>query len=493
MSGLTFRQRLTLQWTLAFGVLLALVASTIYVGARLYLYADLDAQLRTLAATEVGSSTDGPDGAIHLHEFPLVPSDPQQYVDKVVQIVSEDGRVLLQTSNLDRRDPLLDAVALREARSSELAALSTSIGGRPARVTALPAPLADEIYIVTVGVFTERLAATLSRLAGLLLAVWFGGLALTSVLGFTLASRALLPVGHITRQAAAIARGHFDTRLDEAPFDDEIGRMSRLLNEMLDRLRAAIDANQQFAADASHELRGPLTAIRGEVDVALRRPRSADEYRETLEAVGRQAHELTALTEDLTILVRAREGQGSTPSEMVPLLPLIQASAGRLAGLAGEHDVTMRVEAFPELQALGNPALLAHVFGNLLENAVRYNRQGGRVTVTGAVEPASGADALGSVVVRIADTGIGITQPDRTRVFERFYRVDSSRSRRTGGTGLGLAICREVLDLFGGSITVADSSNDGTIMEVRLPGRGTSGAVTSSHLTPEPARAGSAS
>src|SRR5690606_34931594 len=117
--------------------------------------------------------------------------------------------------------------------------------------------------------FTDRREATLREVRALLIGVGFGSLVLTAMLGMTLASRALAPVGRITTQAAAIAKGEFAARLDEPAADDEIGRMTRLLNEMLDRLRAALDANRNFAADASHELRGPLTAMLGEIDVTM--------------------------------------------------------------------------------------------------------------------------------------------------------------------------------------------------------------------------------
>ena len=479
MTRLTFRQRLTAQWTLSFGVLLALVSTAIYVGARLYLYDELDAQLRTLAATEVASSTDGPNG-IHLHAFPLEEADPLRFVDKFVQVLSPDGQIVLRTPGIDLATPLLAPERVAATLAGDSLMRSVSVDGRSARFTGLPAVTGDQSYVVIVGVFTDRLDASLAYLAWLLASIWLVGLALTGTLGVLLASHVLAPVARITSQAAAIARGQAVQRLGTPRVDDEIGQMTRLLNEMLDRLESAIDVNRRFAADASHELRGPLTAIRGEVDVALRRERTAQEYRETLRTVGDRADELTALIEDLTLLVRAREGRATTPTEATPLLPLLQASAERVADAARAREISLRLDAFPDLEVRANPALLAHVFTNLLRNAIEYNRPHGHVTVGGTL--LADPDGRDQAVVRVTDSGIGVAPADRERIFERFYRVDASRSRQTGGTGLGLAICREVLGLFHGSVSVAGSSTRGTTMEVRLPGRMASSQTTTGPL-----------
>lgn len=488
MSSLSFRQRLTIQWTLSFGVLLALVAGAVYVGARVYLRTDLEAQLRTLASTEIASSFDE-GGKIHLHDFPLPPIEALQYTDKFVQILSPDGTVMLQSSWLEQETPLLAAPARARVLRDEVPIVPITIEGRPGQMTAMVARRPGEAYIVIVGVFTERLHATLRRLGWLLGIAWLSGLTLTGVIGFVLSSRVLAPVGAITRQAAAIARGDVTARLDPPVFDDEIGQMTVLLNEMLDRLCNAIEVNRNFAADASHELRGPLTAIRGEVDISLRRQREPAEYRETLEVVGHQAGELTELIENLTLLVRARDGNAEAAISEVALVPLIRASARRVGRLEPWEDVRLGFDAFPDLVAYANEVLLAHVFDNLLRNAVQYNKRGGVVWVSGALEASRDSEwSASTAIIRIRDTGAGIPQEDWERVFERFYRVDRSRSRRTGGTGLGLPICREVLAVFRGTVRVAESSADGTVLEVRLPGTLVSDQTTTGLLLDEVSR-----
>ncbi len=470
MSFLSFRVRLTLRWTVAFGLLLALANTAIYLGASAYLTRDLDAQLRTLAGTELASAVDEYQG-VHLHDFPVDVFDGGEYADKFVQLFSADGRLLKQSPSLGTAGPLLSAARLREAEAGRSPIFAVDAAGHPGRMIALSAVKDGQTYVMAVGLRSDRLATNLQRLAMLLTVVWALGLLLTAGLGFVLSSRALAPIDRITSRAALIARGEFAARLDPPAVDDEIGRMTGLLNEMLDRLNAALDAHRRFAADASHELRSPLTAIQGEIDVTLKRERTAGEYRATLALVRERLGELTGLTENLMLLVRAQERQTAVDLHEVPLLPLLQQSAARVADQARARGITVSLDRFPAVVAYADPRLLARVFDNLLRNAVQYNRDDGRVTIGGTDEPACESCPTGAVIVRIRDTGMGIPDGERERIFERFHRLDRSRSRRTGGAGLGLAICREVMSLFQGTVKVADSSSEGTTMEVRLPGQ----------------------
>src|SRR5690606_6609274 len=182
----------------------------------------------------------------------------------------------------------------------------------------------------------------------------------TAVVGHRLASRPLQPVDSSTRRAGEIARDRIDARLDPPGIDDEIGRMTLLLNEMLDRLHGVIAANRRFAADASHELRSPLTAIAGEIDVTLKRERSAAEYAETLRVVREQLNEMFALTDDLTLLVQAEERADAVTLRPVPVDALLAGVAHRLAPLAAQRQVQLTLPPLvvPELRVFGDAALL---------------------------------------------------------------------------------------------------------------------------------------
>lgn len=466
----SFRTRLTFRWTLAFGLILALAQVAIYVGARYWSHAELDAQVRTLAATELASAVDEWQG-IHLHDMPVLAPHGAAVATKFAQVISADGHVLMQTTILRQRTPLMDVDTIAQALRGEAPLVDVVAEGRAGRMVGLTTLDKGRRYVVAVGLFSDSVEGMLTRLGWLLCAVWLLGLIATSATGFALASRALQPVDRITTRAAAIARGDFAARLDPPKVDDEIGRMTRLLNEMLGRLNGAIEANRHFAADASHELRSPLTAMAGEIDVALRRPRNEQEYRDTLGLVRERLAEMVSLIENLMLLARADDGAPGGLLREVEANRLVAASMRRLDGLARERGVVLAVESGDALVAYADERLLARALDNVIANAIHYNRDGGRVTVSTGIDPSESADRAASAWIRVRDDGPGVPEAEWERIFQRFFRLDQSRSRRTGGTGLGLAICRAIMTLFHGSIRVVESSPDGTTIELRLPGR----------------------
>ena len=426
--------------------------------------------MRTIAATELASSVDGLD--IHLHEVPSGALSEGQYTEKFVQIFESDGRVRLASASLRDQPALVPIDLVRAALRGQAPLASVAVGRRHGRVTVLAAPVGSRSYAILVGLYRDEVDAHLARLAWLLGTVWVCGVLATSALGYGLASRALGPVVRITRRAERIAAGDFAARLDPLSSQDEVGEMSRSLNSVLERLHGALEAHRRFASDASHELRAPIAAMTGAIDVTLKRPRSAGEYRDALVAVGERLSTLTALCDDLTTLVQAQEGAQGLELTEVSVLTQLEEAAERLASVAAAGGVTIRTDQLPDLVAYAELRLLGRVFDNVLSNAVHYNHEGGQVVLCGSAEERAGDDwKPGMVAITITDTGCGIPAEQSERVFDRFFRLDPSRARLTGGSGLGLAICREVLTVLGGAIRVQSSSSSGTTIEIRVPGR----------------------
>ena len=483
-TSLSLRARLTLRWTLAFGLVLTLALLLVFVSARAFGYAALDMHLRTVAATELASSTD--QGApIHLHEFPVGALNNSEFAPKFSLIYAADGTLVAHTGGFRPGDMELDRGFREDALAGRTPLIDIEWQGRHGRLIALRAEgEGGEPYVLAVGMLADRLDENLRRLLWLLFGVWAAALAVTAIVGHHLASRALQPIDRITQRAGEIARDRIDARLDPPGTDDEIGRMTHLLNEMLDRLHGVIAANRRFAADASHELRSPLTAIAGEIDVTLKRERSAAEYAETLRVVREQLNEMFALTDDLTLLVQAEERADAVTLRPVPVDALLAGVAHRLAPLAAQRQVQLTLPPLvvPELRVFGDAALLARALDNVVANALQYTPAGGHAELTVGWEAPSEQDGWtpGRVRIRVVDTGPGIPAEASERVFDRFYRLDASRSRRTGGTGLGLAITRAIVTLFGGSVRVVpldDSARrgSGTTIEIVLPGEGPPG------------------
>lgn len=471
LTPTSFRSRLTLRWSIAVGLLLGLANVVVYVSASAYLHRWLDEHVRTVAATEAASSTDGPTD-VHLHESPYAQLEAGRFTEKFVQIFNAEGALVLQSSSLAAgAAPVPRAIVVR-ALAGEAPLVDVMVNGRRVRMNVLRAARGPRQYAVAVGLYADDIDRGLTALAALLAVVWLVSVGGTAALGYQLASRALAPVARITDRASWIALGNFDARLDTPEVLDEVGRMTVLLNSMLDRLQQAVDANRRFAADASHELRSPLTAMAGELDVALRHPRSAESYRDTLVLVRTRLAALTELAGDLMLLSRVQESVGDLPRREVALAPVVDEAFARWSAAAGARGITLAHHDLDGVTVYADRALLTRVVDNVVANAVHYNRDGGRVRVEARVAtPAGDTWAPTLVTLDVHDEGSGIPPDDRERIFERFFRLDESRRRHTGGSGLGLAICREVVRALGGTIRVADSSPAGTTIAITLPGQ----------------------
>jgi heavy metal sensor kinase len=303
--------------------------------------------------------------------------------------------------------------------------------------------------------------ADLTRLAWQLLSTGLGVLALGLAGGWVLSRRAVRPIEAMSATAAAISADNLSRRIDLADVDSELGRLGQILNAMFARLEAAFERQVRFTADASHELRTPLSVIHSHAELALARPRSAEDYRAALEASLRAAKRMKGLVDGLLTLARADAGRLEMTRGHLDLGELVQESAALLAPLAAAAGVHVSLAAKP-VAVTGDAGRLTQVVTNLLTNAIHYNRAGGSVTVT--VESIEG-----EAVLTVADTGRGIPAADREHLFERFYRVDKARSRELGGSGLGLAICKSIVEAHGGAITFTSEVDRGTTFEVRLP------------------------
>jgi two-component system OmpR family sensor kinase len=470
----SFRTHLTARWTATFGVLVTGALIAVYVSARACGYQLLDQHLLTIAATELAASTDG-DAPIHLHRFPLQTLADAEFAPKFSRVYDAGGRTVLNSGEVDATIPLLDAGTVAAAFAGEIPVVDLEIDGRRARLVALrTAPDQEERYVIAVGTFTDLVDAALARLAWILAGVWLLAIGATAALGYRLASRALQPIERITERAAAIARDERPTTLDVPAVDDEIGRMTMRLNEMLGRLQQVIDTNRHFAADASHELRTPLTAIRGEIDVALSRDRPAGEYQGTLRRIRTQVDEMFTLTEGLMLLVRSQRRTRTDVAEVVPVASLVDESRRRLSHAAAERFVGLDVLQEPDLVVFGDARLLGRALDNVVANAIQHSPPGSRVRVSAACRQ-GGGQPEDRVVIEVADNGPGIPEAQWERVFDRFFRLDASRSRRTGGAGLGLAICRAILERFGGSVRVLASDANGTTFQLTMRGTRSAG------------------
>lgn len=458
LKSQSFRTRLTLQWLLVFGILLALALTGVYVGMRQSLYHSLEDSLRTLAGTEVASSMDGPE--VHLHPIDSTAIINSHHIEKFVQILTPEYTVINQSRQLQSREPLVPREIAQTALAGHAIISTVTINGEKGLGLSVDA---YKQYVFVVAVPLSDIEGTLAALWRTLLIVGLIALLATGLVGYRLATLALRPVDLMTKRAELIGRDHLKARLAEPETNDELSRLAHVLNEMLDRLYQIIESHQSFAADASHELRSPLTSLRSRLEVALRRTRTAEEYRQVIVDCLSEVERLTRLAEDLLELARSDAQRLTLDLSEIELQPLVNEEFARLSHEAGLRHVKLSSEVQPNLTLIADEARLRRVLHNFLSNAIHYSQsEGGHVTV-------SAGNGGSDVWIEIRDDGVGLDADQQQRIFERFWRADKARNLRTGGAGLGLAICQEIARAHGGQIKVTSRPGQGSTFRLCLP------------------------
>ncbi len=287
------------------------------------------------------------------------------------------------------------------------------------------------------------------------LITWFGG--------YALARKVLKPLTQIARTARQITSSNLNQRLVRSKSGDELDMLAATLNEMIQRLEESFTLTRQFAADAAHELRTPLTIMKGEAEVALRGgSRDPRVYQEVLTSTIREYDRMIHIITNLLLLSQADAGKVVAGSEPVRLDELLGELAETFGFVAENARLTFDVGQLPPVVVNGDRARLHELFANLLDNAVKYTPPGGHVSIACTV-------GQENVRVAVSDSGIGIPVESQDKVFQRFYRVEGSRSRNTGGTGLGLSIARCIANAHGGRIELKSAAGAGSTFTVTLP------------------------
>ena len=460
---MSFRLRLTLWYTALLALVLAGFAVLVYVviAGQLSNQLEYEIQLRALNASRALRAVVRGWGADRIRPVDLPASGALTDTSLYVQLVEPDGDLMGASPNLPQPLPIPPDSLRRALEGQETQETVEFQGGR---VELYSAPLLVDnnvVGVLQVAAPRQPLEQSLGQVRLILAAVVLGATGLAAVLGWFLATKAMRPVDQMTRTAHAI--GHsadFARRLAEPPQRDELGRLAATFNEMLGQLEEAMATQRRFLADASHELRSPLTAIRTNVEALLRRsdmdPAERDEI---LRAIARETDRMGRLVADLLALARADAGQPLTvgPVALDALLLDVYQQQRRLAG-----DVRLAIGELEQVEVNCDPDRLKQLALNLVDNALRYTQSGGTVTLDLVRR-----DGWAELVVR--DTGLGIAPEHLPRIFDRFYRVDQPRARQAGGTGLGLAICKWVAEAHGGRIEVESQEGVGSTFRVLLP------------------------
>ena len=319
-------------------------------------------------------------------------------------------------------------------------------------------------YLVRVGTYTTGLDDSLAGLIRLLTGMGLGLTLITPFAAYWLAGRATQPMGAMLRTAERLSPSRLGDRLPVRGTSDELDLLARTINGLLDSVAQHVDKQEQFVADAAHELRGPLAALQSSMEVALARDDLPLDQQETLSDMLDAARHLSKVANDMLLL--AESGTPAEPHDhlVIDLTVVARQAVAMFSGVAEERGITLTISADQPAETLANPVDLRRLLSNLLDNAIRFTPSGGAVEVRTVA-------AGETVTLEVADTGMGIAPRDLEHVFDRFFKADPARTHGSGirSGGLGLSICRSIADSCGGTIGIASRVGEGTTVTVRFP------------------------
>jgi heavy metal sensor kinase len=431
------RLRLTLAFTAAMAVVFALLAWVLYMSMSRALLDEVDRGLRTVAQTIAADVSTN-----------LSPSTPLIERDETfAQILATDGRVIQTTPGFARSvvDPAgVDRPTFLEQR----------VGGIDGMARIFVVPVRRSSVVVVAGSSLQDRADAMRTMTYFLAAGGPVALALASFAGWLVAGFALRPVERMRSEASAISASELDKRLEEPEANDEIRRLATTLNAMLGRLEESITGERRFLDNASHELRTPLTVLKTELDVALARPRNADELTSALRSASEETDRLARMAEDLLVLSRMNNGRLPVHREETALRPLLEASSRMFAGRAEAAGVRIQVDA-PEATVLVDGSRIRQAVDNLIDNAIRVTPAGGVVGVHARLDE-------GRVTIAVEDQGPGFPRGFVQDAFEPFRRAPvGTGDGEVDGAGLGLAIVKAIAESHGGTATAENLPSGG--------------------------------
>lgn len=455
---LPIRVRLTMWYVLLMGLTFLLVGAYLSVRFQSTLLESVDSGLQLAVASSLAMIDDESRMlAFDQSDYALLTNDEIGKSTIVVRLLSLQGEVL----------DMLGApyqVPLWTPSETGFVTQEPENDGAPWRIYSQPVLSQDGVELgwIQAAQSLEAMNKTLDGFRTQLLWLLPVIIILASAGGYFFAGRMLRPIDQITRAADEIEVRDLAWRMSYRGPADEIGRLARTFDRMLERLQVAFESERRFTADAAHELRTPLTALKGQIDVALSRERSLREYQDTLGNLSSYVGQLIRLSNALLFFSLSDQRRLAWEPTEVDLAQSLSVIVEHVQPLTEEKSLKLSAEIAEDLLVVGDTDHLTRLFWNLLDNAVKYTPEGGTITLKATRDRSY-------VQVAIKNSSLGIAQEHLPFLFDRFYRVDTDRSRATGGSGLGLAIAREIVRLYQGSIEVQSVPGENVLFTVRLP------------------------
>jgi heavy metal sensor kinase len=438
------RARLTLLYVLVLAVVLALYAG----GTSVLLLLDLRGELKRHAVQDLetveGLLSFDANGKIVFRDDYHNHPESKLIQERYLEVLTADGqKVLFRNDRLAGRE-LGGPAFVGEGEGGYSERVARLSDGSRILLISRRHSINGKVILMRLAYSEEPLWTQYWELLGALILGFPIALGIAGLAGYLLARRVLRPLEQMTARAEGITPEHLNERLPIENPDDELGQLARVFNVTLDRLEKSFERLKRFTADASHELRTPLASIRGVGEVVLLRGGTPEDYRDAIGSMLEESSRLTRLVDNLLAISRSDAGQLQLQSAPIPVLDAMREAASLLDVLLEEKSQSIRIQGDEDAVVQGDRLILRQAFVNVLHNAVKYSPKGGGIVI----EASNGIH----VAVSVTDSGPGIPEEHRERVFDRFYRVDPSRSREAGGAGLGLSIAKWAVEAHGGSI-----------------------------------------
>ncbi len=457
LPSISLRNRIAFYYTVATAFLIAIVFTITYLIVESVVYKQFDEKIRTEISEillKAHITTKDFKGFASFHEL-----DNNDSMDtEFVQVVNSAGVVVKKSSTLS-----WCALAFNPNQPDETYFNNFFLGSvvRQAQIPLVNRKGVTEGYLI-VAVPLKNAIIVLQDLLNVFLYSFPGIIVTLFIFTRMIAGKSIRPIEKVIATAERMTQENLHQRIALPFHHDELYCLSSTINDLLDRLQKAFQREKQFTADASHELKTPLSTVKGTFEVVIRKPREKEHYETKIQFCLVELNRMAKLIDQLLMLARYESSAMKPNIETIALLPHIEEVVARIKVTAIEKSISIKIKQAESLNVAADPAILEMIFVNILSNAIKYSPNGSSITI--AVERKAN-----TIVCSIADQGIGIPEEKIHAVFERFYRVDTSRNSGTGGTGLGLSIEKKLADLQKITVSLKSEKNSGTTFVMVFP------------------------
>jgi heavy metal sensor kinase len=460
--NLPIKWKFTIWYSGILALILVVFSSAVYMYFENSLMNSIDTKIKSIADVLSSSLTDSRNqGVLGNFERYLENVLGKKPKGKFIQIIDPSGKIDAKMNDMETDVVPVPFSTMEKAAKGEIVYETVENLSSRTRMVTIPFIENKQVSFVQVGASLADFDETMRKLLIIMIIGIPTSLSVTVIVGYFMAKKSLKPVDQIRKAAVKISSSNLDERIDIKGRRDELSRLAETFNAMISRLKDSFQRINQFSIDVSHELKTPLTILKGETEVALRKERSNEEYRHLLQSNLEEIDRMAQIIDDLLLLSKADRKDVKLNIENISLRDLIADVCMKMKIFADKKKISLVVDELADVRLSGDELKLRRMLWNIIENGIKYTPKDGTVTVSSYTNN-------GCVCIDVRDNGIGISADDIEYIFDRFYRADRSRKRESG-SGLGLSISKWIAEAHKGVIEVTSQPAQGSLFLIKLP------------------------